>query len=231
MGRDEVPLLGGRNTPGIVRVADTVRRPPARNAHFAHGLLRHLEAVGFNRAPRVLGRDEQGWEVLSWIQGHVPVDLFSGYEDGVLIAAARLIRRYHDASRAYVAGKGEVACHNDLSPCNFVFRDRTPFAVIDFDAAQPGSRAHDLGYAAWLWLDIGFPAITAKEQGRRLGVFLDAYGLEVARSDVVAAMLMRQGVLVARGHELMDLAMSEWAHACQTWVQWNLNALCIPDVT
>ncbi len=34
-----------------------------------HALLRHLEARGFAGAPRVLGLDEQGREVLSYLPG------------------------------------------------------------------------------------------------------------------------------------------------------------------
>lgn len=222
--QDEIPLTGGRTTLSVVRVGDTVRRPPAKTASFARGLLRHLEIVGFDGAPRALGRDEQGREVLSWIQGDVPDDLSPGYDELTLRAAARLIRDYHDASSGYVTRQGEVACHNDLSPCNFVFRDGAPVAIIDFDAANPGMRAHDLGYAAWLWLDIGNPAVTAAEQGRRLGVLLDAYGPELAQDEVVTAMMLRQKMLEARWHEIEDLAMSAWAQACHTWVQENLSS-------
>ena len=86
-----------------------------------------------------------------------------------------------------------------MSPCIFVFRDGAPVAITDFDAAAPGIRAHDLGYAAWLWFDIGSSSVTAAEQGSRLGVFIDAHGPELARREVVTAMLVRQGALIERG--------------------------------
>jgi hypothetical protein len=35
----EIPLSGGRLTPGIVRVGNTVRRPAKGNAAFVHDLL------------------------------------------------------------------------------------------------------------------------------------------------------------------------------------------------
>jgi hypothetical protein len=44
---DEVPLLGGMSTPGVVRVGDTVRRPLNANSDYVHGLLLHLEECGF----------------------------------------------------------------------------------------------------------------------------------------------------------------------------------------
>jgi aminoglycoside phosphotransferase (APT) family kinase protein len=54
------------------------------------------------------------------------------------------------ATREAKAASIEVACHNDLSPCNTMFRNGQPVALTDFDPAAPGSRAFDLGYAAWL---------------------------------------------------------------------------------
>ena len=54
-----------------VRVGDTVRRRPAARAEFVHQLLDLLEEADWGRAPRFLGIDEQGREVLSFIDGHV----------------------------------------------------------------------------------------------------------------------------------------------------------------
>ncbi len=219
----ETLLVGGRTTPGVVRIGNTVRRPPALNAEFVHFLLRHLECTGFDGAPRSLGRDEDGRDVLGWIEGNVPVELSAAHGDAVLTAAARLIRAYHDATAplltapAAVAIGLDVVCHNDLSPCNFVFRAGLPVAVIDFDAAAPGTRAHDLGYAAWLWLDFGGAERAPLEQHRRLGVFLDAYGSGPTRAVVTAAILCRQDLLIAQGQRTGNAAMAQWAEQCRAW--------------
>ena len=45
-GQDEVPLRGGRVTAGVVRVGETVRRPPTANSDFVKRLLRHLADQG-----------------------------------------------------------------------------------------------------------------------------------------------------------------------------------------
>ena len=66
--RQEIPLLGGRLTPSIVRVENTVRRPPKGNAAFVHDLLLWLEDQGFSFAPRFLDMDEQGREILSYLE-------------------------------------------------------------------------------------------------------------------------------------------------------------------
>jgi hypothetical protein len=52
-----VPLAGGRATPGVVRVGDTVRRPLKPDSERVHALLALLERHGFDGAPRFLGID------------------------------------------------------------------------------------------------------------------------------------------------------------------------------
>src|SRR5437764_413718 len=65
---DEVVLHGG-NTNTVVRVGATVRRTAGSWTPTIHALLRHLESTGFDAAPRALGLDAQGREVLSFIDG------------------------------------------------------------------------------------------------------------------------------------------------------------------
>ncbi len=220
---DQSLLAGGRTTPGVTRIGDTVRRPPSLNSDFVQRLLRYLDAVGLDCTPRALGRDEDGRDVFGWIEGDVPAQLSPGHADIVLRAAARLVRRYHDATAALLDAPAarsaglEVVCHNDLSPCNFVFRSGMPVALIDFDTAAPGTRASDIGYAAWLWLDLGNADITPPEQRRRLGIVLDGYGSWPGRADVVEAILHRQGLLVAQGERLGNAGMARWAAGCRAW--------------
>src|SRR6516165_10637323 len=67
--QEEVPLTGGRVLRGVVRVGRTVRRPMPADAEYVHGLLARLERCGFEGAPRFLGVDARGREVLSFIEG------------------------------------------------------------------------------------------------------------------------------------------------------------------
>ena len=67
----EQPLAGVQSV-GVVPVGDTVRRPPGPNAEFVRALLRLLEQRGFGGAPRLLGRDDQGRDVLTYVEGRVP---------------------------------------------------------------------------------------------------------------------------------------------------------------
>ena len=172
-----------------------------------HGLLRHLEARGFDGAPRFLGVDDRGREILTFITGEVgsyPLPAYM-WSDEMLASAARLLRSLHDATLGYVATDGavwqfsdpdparhEVICHNDVAPYNTVFVDRRPRAFIDFDTAGPGPRVWDVAYAAYTFVPLASfvpradgrvvpydPAQHAEERARRLRLLGSAYGLQI----------------------------------------------------
>ena len=65
----EEQLLPGGNAGGAVRVGATVRRPTGPWTPSVHALLNYLEARQFPGAPRALGVDEHGREVLSFLPG------------------------------------------------------------------------------------------------------------------------------------------------------------------
>lgn len=176
---NEIPLTGGWVTSGVVRVGKTVRRPPGPNGGFVHRLFKHLDEIGFEAAPRFLGFDNQGREVLTYIEGEVPSDCRSVvWADEQLTAAATLLRHLHDATAGCeLAATAEVVCHHDFGPWNLVWRGDLPVAVIDFDNAAPGARLDDLGYAIWKHLNIGLIELAPREQGRRLRLMTEAYGV------------------------------------------------------
>ena len=178
--------LSGGFVTEVVRVGDTVRRRPPANAAFVHALLEHLERQGWEGAPRFLGVDAQGREVLSFLEGHVawargqPAEVAS---DGSLAAVARLVRQLHDLTAGTpLAGGAEVVCHNDLSPKNTVYRDTgqglRPVAFIDWDIAAPGDRLHDLAHTCWQFLDLGPATADLAGAARRLRLLCDSYGLD-----------------------------------------------------
>ncbi len=112
----EVPLTGGRVTRGVVRAGDTVRRPLNPGSERIHRLLAYFEDCGFDGAPRFLGIDARGREILSFIEGFAPPhNGFELTEEGAQ-AGARLVRRVHDltAGTEFAAGS-EVACHPNLA--------------------------------------------------------------------------------------------------------------------
>jgi thiamine kinase-like enzyme len=217
MQSQEILLAGGKTNLGkIVRVGNTVRRPLNSNSTFIHKFLQYLEDINFDASPRFLGIDEQGREIISFIEGDVPSNL-GYYSDEQLVAAATLIKRFHDTTQGCeLASSEEVVCHNDLSPCNFVFINNIPSSIIDFDMAAPGTRIFDLAYAAWLWLDIGNEEINANDQKRRLVLFIEAYGM----SDInllIEVMTKRQSILIEEGQRRRKPCMVKWATSALNW--------------
>jgi len=110
----EEQLVGGvANKGAVVRVGDTVRRPAGPWSATTRSLLEHLESVGFDEAPRYLGTDEQGRDVLSYIEGVVPLPPFPDWSmtDDVLVDLAGLLRRYHQAVASFDPGDPGVRKH------------------------------------------------------------------------------------------------------------------------
>jgi hypothetical protein len=203
---EEVPLLGGAANRGlVVRVGDTVRRPQRPTSPATHALLTHLEDRGFDGAPRFLGVDSKGREVLSYVPGQAVTPPYPAWAltDDALRSVARLLRRYHDATAGLTLDghewppppparfAGDVVCHNDPNLDNVVFRDGEAVALIDFDLASPGAPLWDVAAAARLWAPVRRRAdIADLRHGHELDrfrTFVHSYGRELDPTEVVAA--------------------------------------------
>jgi phosphotransferase family enzyme len=189
---EEIPLPGGFIA-APVRIGDTVRRPPGPRAGFTHALLRHFQRVGWPGAPRLLGIDERGREILSYVDGEVP---WREPPRTGAAAAARLLRECHDLTEGTdLAGDQEVVCHNDISPRNTVYRQVAgqwrPVVFLDWDIAAPGRRVHDLAHLCWQFLPLDPRATDVAGTAARLRTVADAYGA-ADRSELVATVLWWQ---------------------------------------
>lgn len=170
----------------VVRVGDTVRRTGSHVSGFAPRLLRYLVERGWTGAPRYLGVDDQGRQVLQYIDGVVPSmevvpEAFKADES--LAAVAQMVREFHDLTEGSdIAGDMEVVCHEDLSPGNTVYHEidgiMLPVAFIDWDIATPGPRIHDLALVCWKYLDLGTSVTDIDDCARKMRLICDAYGLE-----------------------------------------------------
>lgn len=199
-------LRGGYTNDGkVVRVGDTVRRPWRPTTPATAALLEHLERVGFDGAPRFLGRDEEGRETLSYVAGRAAIEPYEAWAltDAALVSVAELLRRFHDAVASFdpapftwpqpvpAAFRDGTISHNDPNLDNVVFEGGRAVALIDFDLASPGSAVWDVACAARLWAPLRDPVdAPAGRSLERLRLFLDAYGLPAReRGRVVDALV------------------------------------------
>src|SRR5581483_6711358 len=226
-GRVEIPLAGGDVTEGVVRVGDTVRRPVGPHSPLVHALLTHLESAGFAGAPRFLGIDGSGREVLSYIDGEVAGRPRPPWitDEGRLASVGRLVRAYDDAAASFTPPPGvlpdmppelaglppapayppELIGHTDITPENVVFRDGQAVALIDFDLAKPATRAEEMFNAMMWWASLfdprdADPPLREVDVPRRARILADAYGLSgTDRERVIEVGILR----TRRGWDLM----------------------------
>jgi len=202
---DPEALTGGLVHPGaVVRRNDIVQRPAGPHTPFVHAFLRHLEAVGFDGAPRVagLGRSPDGpVELLTYVPGEVGLPPYPAWvaDDEVLASVAVLQRRLHRAAEGFVApaattpgipylppeAAGTLMCHNDLCVENVVVRDGRAAAFIDFDYAAPVDRRFDIAVAARHWVPLWSPdhldpTRAGVDQRARFARFCDVHELTSA---------------------------------------------------
>ncbi len=219
-GQAEIPLAGGDVTEGVVRVGDTVRRPVGPHSPLVHALLAHLESIGFEGAPRFLGIDRAGREVLSYVDGEVAGRPRPPWiaDEARLASVGRLVRAYDDAAASFIPPPGalpgaqpteppgippapvyppELIGHVDITPENVVFRDGRAFALIDFDLAKPATRADEMFNAMMWWAPLADPRdadplLQGVDVPRRARILAGAYGLSDAdRERVIEVALVR----------------------------------------
>lgn len=232
---DEPRILKDDPHRRVVRVGDTVRRPAEFWTPAVHALLRHLEAVGFTAAPRALGIDDDGREILTYMPGLSGVDGWRMVADERgLQQAARLLRAYHDAVRSFRPPPGtawawsaaplhddQIICHSDFGSWNLVWQDGQPVGIIDWDLAGPGTALDDVAYTleymapfrddeqAVRWLAYEQPP----DRRRRIELFAWAYGLPNV-DGLVDAVIHRQRLTI----EHVQAVAQRGAEPQVTWV-------------
>lgn len=173
-----------------------------------HTLLRHLEAVGFAGAPRVVGAgfDAAGRETLTFLPGEFthpgPWSI-----DGAAAVGA-LLRALHEATASYrppadavwfpwfgraLGGPGWVIGHCDAAPWNIVARGGLPVGLIDWERAGPTDPLTELAQVCWLNAKLHDDIVAAREglpplaeRAQQLRAIVEGYGLAAAaRRDFV----------------------------------------------
>ena len=191
-----------------MRIQGLVHREAGAWTPAVHALLRHLEEVDFDGAPRVVGFDESGREVLTYLEGDagslaLPPALL--HERGIR-ALGVFIRRFHDAAATFVPaddavyrvgprplGAGEIVCHGDLGYFNTIWRGDHIVGLIDWDHAEPAPPLRDLALAAMTAIPlhgnetasrVGF--LLPIDRRGRLAAFCAGYG-DVTPAEVLEA--------------------------------------------
>lgn len=214
--------MGGNISAGVVRVGDTVRRPAGPWTPAVHALLRHLEGVGFDRSPRVLGFDERGREVLTYLDGmslsldapELLVSLETVWKAGALAAdLTAVLRSFTVPAHAHWwrgsidPGAGSTIIHNDLAPWNVIVHG-DEWGLIDWDFAGPGRFEWEASYTLHTFgllpaLDLSDAEVVARTRsfgdGARLSTsaLTDVLRLVPLRTRANAEMIER---LAAAGH-------------------------------
>lgn len=214
--------LEGGNDAGAIRIGETVRRVVRAWTPSVHALLRHLEDKGFAGAPRVLGIDGQGREVLTFLQGETMGTrqvwpAWTRTEDA-LLQVARWLRAYHEAVADFVPPPGAVwrcgrhwtpgtiIAHNDASPYNAAWHEGRLTGFFDWDFAGPVTVESDVAWVALSWVPLHSRLVAASEgftefeaRPRRLRMFLDEYGW---RGDLMVIVREIQSRMSARARDI-----------------------------
>ena len=217
---DETHLSGGSMNE-VKLVGRTVRRQTGPWTPAVHDLLNFLNAEGLSGIPKVHGVDDEGFEILEYVEGRgVPVD-DEVVLDNVLVEAVQWLRDYHDLVANYrppglvnwrtgekELGPDQIICHNDPGAYNWIIQSGHFVAMIDWDLAGPGNPIDDLAFLAWtaipLYRDIGVERTAA-----RLDLLVDAYG-EWGPSTLLGAVVDRMTTATERikaGIERGDVGM------------------------
>jgi hypothetical protein len=222
----EVTLSGGRTT-GAVLIDGVVHKPAAPWTSTVHALLRHLEDADFEGAPRALGFDDQGREMLTYLPGQTVGDQapWPGwvFADSTLVQVGRWLRRLHDATatfgpppdeRWFIGGTmqpGLIVGHQDAAPYNAVMDGDRLVGFCDWDIAGPSSREYDLALSALWWVPfcppsaiepLGFRDFDGRS--RRLHLLLDAYRYDADREEFRAVIVQRARRQAAAIRQMAD---------------------------
>ena len=172
------------------RVGRTVRRPTGPWTPAVHELLGWLADEGLGGIPHVSGLDEDGREIVSYIEGRgVPVDQ-EVVLDTVLVEAVAWLRDFHDIVEEYrpdgprtwrqtgadpvELGDDQIICHNDTGAYNWIIQSGHFVAMIDWDLAGPGRRIDDLAFLCWTGIPL-YREIPIEDVVRRLDLVVDTY--------------------------------------------------------
>ena len=219
MSEIEQELTGGNASGRVVRVGSTVRKPWIDNSPVVQSYLASLRSQGVD-APRPLGRDEAGRQVVEYVEGAIAMSQMP-LEAEDLRRVGRMIRRIHDVSESVPlpdvadwemllpADNPNLLCHYDLAPWNLVIGDCWVF--IDWDGAGPSTRLWDLAYAAQAFAML-VEGQSVESASSRLRALIDGYEADASlREALPAAMEERTAAMFELLHTSNANGLQPWA--------------------
>jgi hypothetical protein len=206
--------LDGGFDGGASLVDGVVRRTAGPWTSSVQALLAHLEAAGFDGAPRPLGLDADGREMVSFVPGQTvgnarPWPSWT-HSDEALVDVAHWLRLYHAAVADFVPPAssywregaewrpGRIIAHNDAAPYNAVWNQDGLVGFVDWDMAGPITPDLDVAWVAFSWTPLHAPRVVAAEgftdlssRPRRLSLFLREYNWQGTTTDIVGLIAER----------------------------------------
>jgi len=213
-------MFGGRTTKDVVKIADTIRRSHKETSNYVNEILSFFHINNSNFCPEFLGIDEFGRDVYSYIEGLVPEDIGNTSIEQ-LCAFMKIVREFHDKSTIFLNSTDKVLCHNDLSPCNTVFINGMPIAIIDWDTVSIGERWQDLVYVIWLWINIGSHNSNEIDIIGQMQKALLSYGVdELTKADFADKLLWRMDKVLAETPTTSQYyaRIKGWVEFSKQWV-------------
>src|SRR6266540_3301914 len=218
----EVPLPGG-NTTGAVLIDGVIHKRASPWTPTVHALLRYLEKAGFPGAPRALGFDSSGREMLSYLPGETIGDRMPWpacvSANSMLVQVGQWLRRLHHLTADFRPPADERWLIGGVVRPGLV-------GFYDWDIAGPSSREWDLAFSMPPWVPLASPSPgpsdapgpsaaagaggpDAGERSRRFHLLLDAYCFEGDREvfgSVVPQRARRQAEVIRRAAAAGDPA-------------------------
>jgi len=197
---NDVPELLVSNVGGAWRIGTAVHRAVGPWTPAVNELLTFL-ASRVDHVPRVLGFDDQGREVLTYLPGRV-VDVDTELlTNGQIESVVTWTRIFHETVVDFIhpgpwryaqLPNPTIIGHNDIAPYNVCFDGDRLVGVFDWDMAGPSTPVLELAFLAWncvpLWRDIGTDAaadrlelITSTYAGVSAQAILSAVPLRIQR--------------------------------------------------
>jgi len=203
-------------------------------------LLQHLQNKGITFCPKPLGFDNNGREMLSFMNGNT----IENYPDVSSIThkietvkqAASMLRKLHDATADFPKHPDdvwflrydgdlpkEVICHNDFAPYNITFENNLPIGLIDFDTACPAPGVWDIAYAVYRLVPLSesvYDCVAGKYRGyvqskdcEEIKILLDIFLKTYGFNDVL------EEYIIQRLSALVDLFDEECAKGNQAFIK------------